>query len=323
MRIIIYGVGAVGGTIAVQLSSAGYEVLGIARGRQLEAVRQGGLTLHTPQGSRSAGFPVHEHPAEIGFRSGDVVFLTMKGQDTPDALMQLKSAGASGLPVFCFQNGVANEPLALRFFDDVYGATVMLPAEMNAPGEISAYFSPKPGGFDIGRFPSGIDGMARDVGHALETAGFIVTLREDVMASKYRKLLMNLRNIVEAAIGDETVRDEWSKRARIEAEGVLRAVGIAWDQTDSAARDILKVTDIEGRKSSGSSTFQSVARGTGSVETDYLNGEIVLLGRLHGIATPVNSAFCRLSTELASGRRKPRSAGDDTIHRLLAQERAP
>lgn len=322
MRIIIYGVGAVGGTIAAQLSLAGYKVLGIARGRQLEAIRQGGITLHTPQGSRNARFPVHADPAEIDFGPGDVLFLTMKGQDTLGALVQLKSKGAADLPVFCFQNGVANESLALRFFDQVYGVTVMLPAEMNAPGEISAYFSPKPGSFDIGRFPSGTDATAKRVGEALEEADFIVSLRDDVMASKYRKLLMNLHNIIEAAIGDETVRDDWSKKARAEAEDVLRAVGIAWDQTDAAAREILKITDIQGRKSSGSSTFQSVARGTGSIETDYLNGEIVLLGRMHGIETPVNSAFCRLSIDLASGRLKPRSAGDDMIRRLVAKERA-
>jgi len=67
----------------------------------------------------------------------------------------------------------------------------------------------------------------------------------------------------------------------------------------------------------GSSTLQSIVRGTGSLETDFLNGEIVLLGRLHGMATLVNAALCRLSIELASGRMKPQSAGDDTIVSMI------
>ena len=41
-------------------------------------------------------------------------------------------------------------------------------------------------------------------------------------------------------------------------------------------------------------TWQSLARGHGALETDYLNGEIALLGRLHGVATPVNQAMLAL-----------------------------
>ena len=52
--------------------------------------------------------------------------------------------------------------------------------------------------------------------------------------------------------------------------------------------------------------FQSLARG-GTVEVDYLNGEIVLLGRLHGVPTPVNELLQRTANELARARRPPGS----------------
>jgi 2-dehydropantoate 2-reductase len=52
------------------------------------------------------------------------------------------------------------------------------------------------------------------------------------------------------------------------------------------------MSPIEGVVRAGSSSQQSLMRGTGSIETDYLNGEIVLLGRLHGVPTPVNAALC-------------------------------
>ena len=57
-----------------------------------------------------------------------------------------------------------------------------------------------------------------------------------------------------------------------------------------------------GRDTAGSSTWQSVQRATGNVEVDYLNGEIVLLGRLHGVATPVNELIRGTVTDLARRR---------------------
>ncbi|PBC08429.1 2-dehydropantoate 2-reductase N-terminal domain-containing protein [Mesorhizobium sp. WSM3859] len=317
MRIIVYGIGAIGGAIAAQLSFSGHTVLGIARGRQFDAIRASGLSLSTPQGTRTARFPVHADPSEISFELDDVVLLTMKTPDTLGALQRLNAAGLAAQPVFCFQNGVANEALALRFFANVYGATVMLPADYDTPGEVAAYFAPRIGAFDIGHYPSGTDGTVEKLCGILSASGFIVEARDNVMESKYRKLLANLRNIIDAALGDTELQRKWYARALAEAEAVLAAAGIAWDKTDAMAREELTITAIPGRTRVGSSTLQSIVRGTGSLETDFLNGEIVLLGRLHGMATPVNAALCKLSIELASGRMLPQSAGDDTIASMI------
>ena len=137
------------------------------------------------------------------------------------------------------------------------------------------------------------------------------------MSSKYRKLLMNLRNIIDALLPDTELQDKWNRRARAEAEAVLTAAGIGWDQSEAPARNELAMGTIPGRGRIGSSTLQSILRGTGALETDFLNGEIVWLGRLHGMATPVNAAFCKLSLELASGRMQARTAGDDTIVSMI------
>jgi 2-dehydropantoate 2-reductase len=57
---------------------------------------------------------------------------------------------------------------------------------------------------------------------------------------------------------------------------------------------------VPGVERQGGSTAQSLARGAGSVETDYLNGEIVLLGRLHGVPVPANAFFVELGARMAS-----------------------
>ena len=52
---------------------------------------------------------------------------------------------------------------------------------------------------------------------------------------------------------------------------------------------------IAGSTRAGGSSWQSLARGAGSIETDYLNGEITLLGRLYGVPTPFNAAMQRVA----------------------------
>ena len=84
MRFIIYGVGAIGGTFAAALAKAGHEVVGIARGKMLEAIRaNGGLTFRTVGGTHFVKFDVVAEPAEITFRPDDAIFLCMKARTRP------------------------------------------------------------------------------------------------------------------------------------------------------------------------------------------------------------------------------------------------
>ena len=75
------------------------------------------------------------------------------------------------------------------------------------------------------------------------------------------------------------------------------------------------VLDVPGP---GGSTWQSLARGH-SLEVDYLNGEIVLLGRQLGIATPVNAALQRVANAAARAGARP---GSMTLAELEAALRS-
>ena len=170
MRTIVYGVGAIGGTVAAALALSGQEVVGIARGAQLAAVRAGGLLLRTPEASTRARFPCVADPEEIAFGPDDAILLTMKTQDTPAALERLRAAGVAGQPIFCVQNAVANERMALRHFASVHGVTVMMPASFVTPGEVVVTSSPRYGIFDIGRYPAGSDADDARLAAALDAA---------------------------------------------------------------------------------------------------------------------------------------------------------
>ncbi|MCZ6889637.1 MAG: ketopantoate reductase family protein, partial [Gammaproteobacteria bacterium] len=65
-----------------------------------------------------------------------------------------------------------------------------------------------------------------------------------------------------------------------------------------------------------------VMRGTGDIEADYLNGEIVLLGRLHGVPTPANRAVQSVGNRMARERLAAGAFTIEQIQTIIEQERA-
>jgi 2-dehydropantoate 2-reductase len=322
MRFVVFGAGAVGGVVGARLHQAGHDVALIARGAHLAEMQRSGLTLETPTERTVLRIPVAGDPAELGVGAGgseDVVLLATKSQDTAAALDALKRAGAGEVPIICLQNGVENERQALRRFPDVYGAVIMAPTAHLRPGAVEAYGALATGMIDLGRYPEGTDELSERVADALSQSQFRSRAWPDVMRLKYAKLILNLGNAVNALCAGDERRDELVQRASDEGRAALDAAGIEY--RDEGVADLsgrwqrIGVSDVAGRPRAGSSTWQSLARGTGAVETDYLNGEIVLVGRLHGVPTPVNAALCRLAAEQARGGGAP---GELSVGDVLA-----
>jgi 2-dehydropantoate 2-reductase len=310
-RFVVYGAGAIGGTIGGRLFEHGLDFVLAARGAHGEACRANGLTLRTAEGEVTLGVPTVLHPSELTIDADvDVVVLAMKTQDTSAALDALAAVAPATTPVVCAQNGVENERLALRRFAFVHGMCVMLPATHLEPGVVEVSSTPIAGILDVGRYPSGHDETTEAVASALEASGFSSHAVDDVMRRKYAKLLMNLGNALDAACGSAARRGPLYGRARAEAEACLAAAGIevASPEEDRERRgDLLQVKPIGGKPRGGSSMWQSLARGTGRTEAAYLNGEIVLLGRQLGIPTPVNALFLEVAEELARSGAAPGS----------------
>ncbi len=324
MRYVIYGAGAVGGVIGAKLFEQGIDVVVIARGEHLQIIQARGLTLESPEGTRTLRVPAVGHPQEIGFHDDNVVFLTMKTQDTRAALSDLEAAAGDRVAVVCAQNGVENERLALRRFSRVYGMMVVLPATYLRPGLVQANSGPLAGVLEIGCYPRGTDGLADAIAADLARSGFACAAREDVMRWKYAKLLSNLANSFQAACGLEARAPDLLKAVRGEAEACYRAAGIEWasDEEMAKRREGSIRLGSGGAARLGGSTWQSLARGTGSTEADYLNGEIVLLGRLYGVATPVNAVLQRAANRLARQALPPGSVSVDDLRREIEPPRS-
>ena len=277
-----------------RLHQHGHSTVLVARGPHFEALSRDGLRLEDPEGEVTLDVPVVDDPAEIDWNGDDVALLTTKTHQTPAALEQLIAVAPTDVPVLCLQNGVANERMALRLFPNVHGVVVMLPAAHLDPGAVVVSTTGITGILDLGRAPDGVDDLDDRVAADLSSASFSSQPAADVMAWKRAKLLLNLGNAVEAACADSDseAAKVLADRARAEGEACFTAAGWTW--TDGAAfaarrKGILAPwRPADGTTRPGGSTFQSLLRRTGSTEVDYLNGEIVLLGRLHDVATPAN-----------------------------------
>jgi 2-dehydropantoate 2-reductase len=164
-----------------------------------------------------------------------------------------------------------------------------------------------------------VDMTAEAIAAALSESTMESIPRPDIMRWKYAKLLRNLSNAVDALCGPGGRSSEVSDRARQEGEACLAAAGIdyASDEEDRARRgNRLHPTEVVGRDRGGSSTWQSLlSRGT--VEVDYLNGEVVLLGRLHGVTVPANILLQRLVNEKSWVHSRPGEMSPEELLALL------
>jgi 2-dehydropantoate 2-reductase len=317
---VVIGAGAIGAPIAAQLFERGHPAVLVARGRNFEAIAEDGVEVATPDHTQRSKVDVVDGISSLTFEPDDVVVLCVKSQDTADALAELAAVAPTELSVFCAQNGVANERMVSRYFTNTYGVCVMSPASYLEPGRVEVFSSPVVGVLDVGRWPKGVDQTAREMSELLGDAGFASIATEEIETLKWGKLLSNVLNALEVLCGPTAETDDLSQMVRDEAVACLTAHGVDVARARSLANERSKLVNyhpIGSIRRVGSSSWQSVLRGTGNVETDYLNGEIVALGRRYGIETPVNALLVRRANEMAREGRAPGTVSVSELRRDL------
>jgi 2-dehydropantoate 2-reductase len=336
-RYIILGAGAVGGALGGRLGLLGHDVVLVARGDHLAALRQRGLRLRTPDEDITQQLPAITSPQEIDLTSDDVLILATKTQQANDVLVRWtdtlvhrngQTVGTAGehLPIFIALNGVAAETFAQRYFRRVFGVCVWMPVVHLVPGEVIIRGTPRSGMLHIGRVPmttADHDQVLKQVAADLIAANFDVPLPDDVMAWKYRKLISNIGNIFQALVGGNGDWRPLAVAAETEARDVLDAAGIRYvsDAEEAAARAAgFTIKPVPGFASStGGSTWQSLQRSTGNIETDYLNGEIVMIAHHIGMEAPINERLAILARRAATTGAKPGDMSADQLAELLRQ----
>ena len=207
-------------------------------------------------------------------------------------------------PVVCMQNGVENERRVLRHFPHTYGMCVMCPATQLRPGVVQVHSAPVSGMLDLGRFPSGLDERGQAIADAIATTTFQSVARPDIMRWKYRKLLMNLANAVEALGGPEgrfsaagpggAARGQGGAGRRGDRRGELRGGPRAAGRLPADAR----------RRRQGSGRGDRAGRAwpgeRAPSRRSTSTARSCCMGALHGVPTPVNALLQRLAIRAAA-----------------------
>jgi 2-dehydropantoate 2-reductase len=336
---VIIGAGAIGGGIAARLaqhSSAHPPVL-IARGDNATAIMTDGMRFRSPDDDILVPVTVATEPSAVELHEDDVLVFATKTHQVHAALLEWADQpvsdaggtviGTAGefLPVFMALNGVESERIAARLFRHVFGVCVWMPAVHLSPGAVAVRIAPVSGMFIIGRYSGKLRDSDKHLLAALredwEASTFHVHIVDDVMRWKYAKLIGNLGNAVQALVGPSADTPDVLGALRAEGRAVLERAGIPMASADeeSAKRgDVFTVRPIPGLSGElGGSSWQSLVRGSGSIETDYLNGEIVMLARLNGMDAPANEAVQIAARAAAARHLQPGSMSVDELRALM------
>lgn len=292
MRIAVFGAGAVGGYFGARLAQAGEEVIFIARGGHLEAIRQNGLFVESPLGD----FHIHpaqatDRPEEVG--PVDVVLVGVKAWQVPEVAPKMGPLLGPETFIIPLENGVeaADQLAAVWGRERVLGGLCRIISTVAAPGRI------RHGGMEpyvaFGELDNRPSPRAERLRAAFERAGVRAEIPSDISVALWEKFLFiapfaGLGAVTRAPVG--VLRSVPQLRRMLEdAIGEAFAVGRARSvrlPDDAPARTLAL---IDGMPPEGTTSMQrDIAAGRPS-ELDYLVGAVVRLGEASGVATPLHA----------------------------------
>jgi 2-dehydropantoate 2-reductase len=291
-RIVIVGAGAIGGTIGGYLAKSCLPVTLVACGEHGRVIREQGLKILHPYEPFLAQPDSVESISDVQWKPNDLVILATKLNDAESALDTLKQFTHTSTPVVCATNGVQAEAWAGSRFETVISMMIWMPTTYLNAGEVSVYGHPVLGVLDCGPIEVNSESLklSSDFCQLLRQAGFDSESRSDISSWKRAKWITNLANTAQAL-----VTDDWKSIAKIaqrEGKTVLQKAALETVSKDELRERIANVTllPIDGVEREGGSTWQSLTRGK-PLETPWLEGAIVELGKQVGVATPVNQVL--------------------------------
>lgn len=291
MRIAVFGTGGAGGYFGAQLAHAGEDVIFIARGEHLQAIRTQGLRVETPEREILIR-PTHasDNPAEVGVV--DAVLVGVKAWQITDAAQAIQPAVGSETVVIPLQNGVeaASQLAAILGAEHVLGGLCGTISWVVGPGHIRSIGEThfvKFGALD--KRPSK---RAEQVRQAFERAGVTVEIPADIQVALWEKFLFVVSWGGIGALARAPV-------------GVTRSVPQTRQMLEQSMREILAVARarqialphgvveksmalVDSLAPGGTTSLQRDIAGGKPSELDAWNGAVVRLGREVGVATPVN-----------------------------------
>jgi 2-dehydropantoate 2-reductase len=294
MKVAVIGAGAVGGYFGGKLALAGNDVVFIARGKTLEALRTGPLRVASIDGNFEVKVRATDDPAEVG--AIDAVLVAVKAWQVPEAAAAIQKMAAQNAVVIPFQNGMeAPEQLgAVLGTDRVAGGLCRIVAEAIGPGEIDHYWAEASVAFGE-LWPLRQRESLEQLRAAFAAANVRCEIPSDIATAMWEKFLFiapwgSLAALTQSPIG--TIRSTPSLRTRLvagleEVAQIARAEG-----KDFGAESVARTLAILDRlpADTTSSMQRDIMAGRPS-ELEAQTGAVVRFGRKTGVATPTHEAI--------------------------------
>jgi 2-dehydropantoate 2-reductase len=292
MRIAVVGAGGVGGGFGADLAKTGADVIFIARGAHLAAMKSEGLKV---QGGRGETHLVPtratDDPASIG--KVDIVLFCVKLWDVESAGRQIRPLIGPDTAVIPLQNGIdaAERLIPILGPDAVMGGVAQISASIVGPGRIQ----------QVGTFMRMIFGeldgkrrkRAEDFLALCLKAGFDATLSEQILTELWMKFILLAGNASIMALARQPIgklRDDPDLRpifiaAYRETIDVGRARGVALP-----ADALEKILDFNSHAPPAMKPSMALDLERGNrLELPWLGGKVVELGHKLGVPTPTHS----------------------------------
>jgi 2-dehydropantoate 2-reductase len=280
VRILVFGAGAMGSFLAALLC-ARHEVVAVARGDHVAAIRARGLHV-SGLTERVARFTA---VTEVPPQAPEIAFVTVKSYDTADAAAAMKHIRPP--IVASMQNGLDNATKLERVAEDVvvvltsHGVTYAGPGTVRHAGR----------GRTVVGLWRGREAAADLVARILGDVGLAVERTRDLRRELWLKAAVNaginpLTAIHRVPNGRLLEVPEWDRDLREAAREVARVAATAGvdlpeDVAESRAVEVARET--AGNRSS---MLQDVERGR-RTEVESITGAVLAQARAAGIAAPV------------------------------------
>ncbi|HYO12064.1 MAG TPA: ketopantoate reductase family protein [Thermoanaerobaculia bacterium] len=291
MKIAILGAGGVGGYFGGTLSRAGYHVAMLARGAHLDALRERGLEVRTPEGTFMAAVEAAVSPEELG--GADYAILAVKNYSLPEIAPAARFLAEQGAVVVPLLNGV---DVAERLVEQgvpeerVLGGLTEISAARIGPGVVERRSS-----FQrvvVGEREGGTSERAERIVTAFREAGAEARVSEDITADLWRKFIFIAAmsaacGLTRSSVGPirrKPLGQLLIERAVHEVAAVARGRGVAITGEDEARILGFVASLPDAIKPS----FLLDVESGGPTEIDDLSGAVSRLGQLAGVETPVH-----------------------------------
>ncbi|QOZ54067.1 2-dehydropantoate 2-reductase [Bradyrhizobium sp. CCBAU 53338] len=318
MKICIYGAGAIGGYLGVQLARAGADVSLVARGAHLAAMRERGLTLLAGEETHTVHPRCTDDAAELGVQ--DYVIVTLKAHSITGVIEKMQPllgphtrivTAVNGIPYWYFhKHGGAYEGSTLESIDPggrqwreigaerAIGCIVYPATEIEAPGVIRHVYG---NNFPLGEPSGDITADVQRLADLFVAAGLkapvLDRIRDEIWLKLWGNVCFNPISALTHATLDVICTDPatraLSRAIMVETQAIAETFGVKF-RVDVERR-------IEGARKVGAhktSMLQDLERGR-PMEIDPLVTVVQEMGRLTKIPTPALDSVLAMVTQRA------------------------